>query len=121
MGDRTSLTREDRGDTALLLYASSVPRPCIDMGDPGNSGTAPGRIEIGIEDAAATRELELGALAFADLDARRAKTGDQLIGIQTDEIALLRPAFRPGRADRRAGGRSTGSEKKGSGWEKFTH
>src|SRR6478735_8302492 len=121
MGDRAALACADRGDTALLVDISSVPGPRIDMGDAGNPRSARGRIEIGVKHAAAAGKLQLGAIAFADLDARLAETRDELVGVQAYEVAQLRPALRPGGSDRLVRGRSAGGEEKGSGGKKSTH
>ena len=48
------------------------------------------RIEVGIEDTGAAAELELEAVAFADLQRRLPEMANQLIGSQAENLPRLR-------------------------------
>ena len=47
-------------------------------------------IKIGVEDAGTAAELELEAIAFADLERRLPEMADQLIGCEAENLPRLR-------------------------------
>src|SRR5687767_13815776 len=84
-------------------------------------------VQIGVEDAVRPRELDLGTVALANLQARPSEMRDQLIGRHPVEGPVIVTVGRSWiRCRRRRGGRrrwprSTGGQEQGEGDGKDTH
>jgi len=85
------------------------------MGDPLDAAAAVGRVEVGVEHAAAARPLQLGAGALADLEAGLAEALAKLAGGEADEHAARPRQRRRGGAGRRLGRAGAGGEERDGG------
>src|SRR6185369_6074792 len=124
MGARSAGILE-RGDTSRLIGRDAGGKARIDIGYARHSGSALGRVEIGVEHATGRAELELQPDTFAHLKRRIAEMADELGRGQPDNVASRlsrRSRDRLGLLDdglHRT--RGAGSEEQGEGGDKAAH
>ena len=124
MGAGGASGRLDRRDAERLIHVSKRPGAGVDIGDPVRRIAA--RIEIGVEHALTAAELQLEAVALADLECRIAEMADKLLRSEPEKLARLRRSGRLGellldrfRLNLRAG--RAGSKEQGRGEDETAH
>ena len=110
MGGRGASARCERSDAGGLIDRAQRAGPRIDVSDPVNRSR---RIKVSVENALRIAELQLQALALADLERRSPELADEIVGGEPDyrPMLLLDRRFRLRRRSCRGRARCAGSDK----------
>ena len=113
-----------RSDAGCLIGVDARPASRIDPGHAIRPACL--RIEVGVEHALTTAELQLEAVALADLECRIAEMADKLLRSEPEKLARLRRSGRLGellldrfRLNLRAG--RAGGKEQGRGEDETAH